>query len=83
MKTCIRTIEASAYPVRAVRFVMQKQWIVSGSDDFHVRVFNYNTMDKVKEFQAHNDFIRAIIVHPIEPYIITSSDEAKIKIWNF
>lgn len=52
------------YPVRAVRFILQKQWIVCGSDDFHVRVFNYNTMEKVKEFQAHGDFIRGIIVHP-------------------
>lgn len=40
-------------------------------------------MEKVKEFQAHADFIRAIIVHPTEPYIISSSDEAKIKVWNF
>jgi len=57
-----------------VRFVLQKQWIICGSDDFHIRVFNYNTMEKVKEFQAHGDFIRAIIVHPTEPYIISSSD---------
>ena len=40
-------------------------------------------MEKVKEFQAHGDFIRSIIVHISEPYIISSSDEAKIKIWNY
>lgn len=40
-------------------------------------------MEKVKEFQAHADFIRSIIVHPTQPYIISSSDQAKIKIWNF
>ena len=62
------------YPVRAVRFILQKQWIVCGSDDFHVRVFNYHTMEKVKEFQAHGDFIRGIIVHPTEPYFVTCSD---------
>jgi coatomer subunit beta' len=40
-------------------------------------------MDKVKTIEGHNDFIRAIIVHPSEPYVISSSDDAKIKIWNF
>lgn len=40
-------------------------------------------MEKVKAFEAHADFIRAIIVHPSEPYIITSSDDSKIKIWNY
>lgn len=24
----------------------------------HVRVYNYNTMDKVKQFEAHTDYIR-------------------------
>ena len=43
-------------------------------DDMRLRVFNYNTMEKVKEFQAHGDFIRAIIVHMSEPYIISASD---------
>ena len=82
-QTCIRTIEASVYPIRAVRFIVKKQWVVCGSDDFMIRVFNYNTMEKVKEFQAHADFIRCIIVHPTEPYMISGSDEAKIKIWNY
>jgi coatomer subunit beta' len=40
-------------------------------------------MEKVKTVEAHADFIRAIIVHPTEPYVITSSDDAKIKIWNY
>lgn len=36
----------------------------------------------MKSIEAHGDFIRAIIVHPTEPFVITSSDDAKIKIWN-
>ena len=31
---------------------------VSGSDDMLVRVYNYNTMDKVHSFEAHADYIR-------------------------
>ena len=38
-----------------------------------VRVFNYNTLEKVEMFEAHSDYIRSIIVHPTQPYILTSS----------
>ncbi len=44
--------------VRAAKFVARKQWIVCGSDDMYIRVYNYNTMDKVKAFEAHTDYIR-------------------------
>lgn len=29
-----------------------------GADDMQLRVYNYNTMDKVKTFEAHTDYIR-------------------------
>ena len=38
-----------------------------------VRVFNYNTLEKVHSFEAHTDYLRSIIVHPTHPYILTSS----------
>ena len=44
--------------MRTAKFVARKQWIVCGSDDMFIRVYNYNTMDKVKAFEAHTDYIR-------------------------
>jgi hypothetical protein len=44
--------------VRAAKFVARKQWMVCGADDMQLRVYNYNTMDKVKAFEAHTDYIR-------------------------
>jgi len=49
----------------------------------YVRVFNYNTMDKVKAFEAHTDYVRCIVVHPNLPYIFTSSDDTLIKLWDW
>ena len=54
--TCVRMGPCCA--VRTAKFVARKQWVVCGSDDMYVRVFNYNTMDKVKQFEAHTDYIR-------------------------
>ena len=59
--------------VRAAKFVVRKSWVVTGSDDMQIRVFNYNTLEKVHTFEAHTDYIRSIIVHPTHPYILTSS----------
>ncbi len=60
-------------PVRASKFVPRKNWVVTGSDDMQVRVFNYNTLDRVTAFEAHSDYVRCIAVHPTQPFILTSS----------
>lgn len=57
---------------------MRKSWVVAGSDDMQVRVFNYNTLEKVHTFEAHTDYIRSIIVHPTHPYVLTSSGKVDV-----
>ena len=41
----------------------------------HIRVFNYNTLERAHQFEAHSDYLRSIAVHPSQPYILTSSGE--------
>ena len=43
----VKSFEVSDQPVRAAKFVARKQWIVAGADDMQMRVYNYNTMEKV------------------------------------
>lgn len=69
--------------MRAGRFIARKNWIVVGSDDFHLRVFNYNTGEKVAQFEAHPDYIRAIAVHPTQPLLVSGADDASIKMWDW
>lgn len=38
-----------------------------------MRVYNYNTSEKVTSFEAHPDYIRAIAVHPTQPFVLTAS----------
>lgn len=56
---------------------------MAGSDDMFIRVYNYNTMDKVKHFEAHTDYIRSVAVHPTLPYVLSSSDDMLIKLWDW
>lgn len=41
-----------------------------------IRVFNYNTLERVHMFEAHSDYIRCIAVHPTQPFILTSSGKS-------
>ena len=79
----VKTFELADVPVRAGRFIARKNWIVCGSDDFQLRVYNYNTSEKIASFEAHPDYIRAIVVHPTQPFVLTASDDMTIKLWNW
>jgi len=69
--------------VRSAKFIARKQWVVAGADDMFIRVYNYNTMDKVKVFEAHTDYIRCVAVHPTQPFVLSSSDDMLIKLWDW
>ncbi|EKG04923.1 beta prime cop protein, putative [Trypanosoma cruzi] len=70
-------------PVRCVRFIPRLQSFVCGTDDMMIRVFNYNTMEKTKTFQAHDDYIRGIAVHEQLPIILTCSDDMTVRQWDW
>lgn len=67
IQTLAKSFEVTELPVRSAKFIARKQWIVAAADDMIIRVFNYNTMDKVKSFEAHTDYIRCVAVHPSLP----------------
>ena len=79
--TMIKSWEVCDLPVRTAKFIMRKQWFICASDDMHLRVFNYNTMEKVKAFEAHTDYIRFLEIHPSKPFVISSSDDMSMKLW--
>lgn len=77
------TTDFNVSAVRSAKFIARKQWVVAGADDMYIRVYNYNTMDKVKVFEAHTDYIRCVAVHPTLPYVLSSSDDMLIKLWDW
>ncbi len=38
-----------------------------------VRVYDYNTLEQLQQFEAHSDYIRSMAVHPNQSYILTCS----------
>lgn len=43
-----------------------------------IRVYNYNTLERVHQFEAHSDYIRSLAIHPTQSYILTSSGMYKV-----
>ncbi|CAG5125898.1 unnamed protein product [Candidula unifasciata] len=82
-KQILKTLDVSDLPVRAARFVSRKNWVITGSDDTCLRVFNYNTLEYVTQFSAHVDFIRSVAVHPSSPFVLTAGDDGVIKLWDW
>eukprot|EP00798_Chlamydomonas_sp_ICE-L_P021129 gene21129-28016_t len=73
-QSLVKSFEVTDLPVRTAKFVARKQWILTGSDDMLIRVYNYNTMDKVKVCLA---------VHPSLPVVLSCSDDTLIKLWDW
>ncbi|RVW41409.1 Coatomer subunit beta'-2 [Vitis vinifera] len=79
----LKSFKVAESPVRSAKFIACKQWIVTGADDKFIRVFDYNTMEKIAEFESHTDFIRSVAVHPTLPYVLSASDDMLIKLWDW
>ena len=78
----LRSLQVSDTPVRTGKFCERKGWFIVGSDDNMIRIYDDVTLEKVIEWQAHDDFARSISVHPSRPLLLSSSDDKTIKLWD-
>lgn len=77
---CYRYAVCPGFVVRACKFLRNDLW-AAASDDKQVRVFNLDGK-LIHKFQAHDDFIRSLEVHPTRPYLLSASDDMKVKLWD-
>jgi len=81
-RTCVKSFELSDVPVCCAKFVVRKLWFLAMSDYMHLQVYNYNAMEKIRDMEGHSDF-RFIEVHSTLPYFLSSSDDMRIKLWDW
>jgi coatomer subunit beta' len=70
VQTLAKSFELGDTPVRCAKFITRKQWFIAATDDMKLRVYNYNTQEKIKEWDAHTDYIRFVEVHPNRPFVL-------------
>lgn len=78
-----KSFDVCEQPVRCAKFISRKQWFAAGADDMMIRVFNYNTGERVAAWEGHADYIRYLEVHPSQPYLLSSSDDMSVKLWDW
>ncbi|KAK8664248.1 hypothetical protein V6N13_084046 [Hibiscus sabdariffa] len=78
-----KSFKVTESPVRSAKFIERENWIVVGADDGLLRVYNCDTMEMIKEIEAHTDYIRCLAVHPTLPYMLSASDDKLIKLWDW
>lgn len=71
------------FAVRSAKFIVRENWVIAATDDKYIRVYNYDKMEKVVEFEGHKDYIRSLAVHPSLPYVVSASDDHVLKLWNW
>lgn len=59
-----------------------RPFLVTGSDDFTVRVWDYHTKSCVKVLDGHTNNVSAVIFHPQLPLLLTASEDGGLRIWN-
>ncbi|CXI04062.1 coatomer subunit beta, putative [Plasmodium berghei] len=60
----------------------ETSYIISGSDDKTIRVWDYHTKQCVHILSGHTQNISCLIYHSNLPIIISSSEDCNVKIWN-
>lgn len=81
--TLVKSFDVAPVPVRTAKFIARKNWFIAGADDHQLRVYNYNTSEKLAQFEAHPDYIRSLAIHPTLPLVLTASDDMSIRLWDW
>ena len=59
-----------------------EKWVVSGTDNGQVAVWNAENHSKVTEWKAHNDWVYAVDVSPDGTRIATGSGDKTVCVWS-
>ena len=73
-------------PVRGVDFHLHDPLIVSGGDDYKIKVWDYKLRRCLFTLLGHLDYIRTVQFHPNAsqfPWILSASDDQTLRLWDF
>ncbi|KAF9762939.1 Coatomer subunit beta' [Nosema granulosis] len=78
----LKEVHVSEYPIRTVKIVEKDSWVMLGTDEGKIYIFDLHSLRKIQSLDAHGDFIRKIEVHPSQEEFLTASDDGTIKRWS-
>ena len=70
-------------PVRGICFHPTQPLLVSGGDDYKIKVWNHKTRKCLFTLSGHLDYVRTVFFDHEHPWILSASDDQTIRIWNW
>lgn len=83
MGTIYDRLDEHEGPVRGVDFHPTQPLLVSGGDDYRIKVWNHKTRRCLFTLNGHLDYVRTTYFHHTQPWILSASDDQTIRIWNW
>ena len=69
--------------VRTVAVTSDNKYIISGSHDKTIRIWNLLQKRQETVFRGHTDSVNSVVVTSNNKYINSGSDDSTIRIWKF
>lgn len=78
-----KSIQVSSVPIRTGAIIPSRDWILMGNDEGSIMVLDIGNFTVLDVIQAHDDFIRKIVVDEANCRFVTVSDDNRTKLWSF
>eukprot|EP00884_Botryococcus_braunii_P007577 jgi/Botrbrau1/16820/Bobra.150_2s0047.1 len=76
------TLQAHEYPIRAMLYSHNENWLISGDDGGLIKYFKPN-FELVKVYPTHKEAVRGVSMSPTDLKFATCSDDSTVRIWDF
>jgi len=77
----LKTLEGHSESVSSVAITLDGKYIVSGSSDKTIKVWDLTTGKCLKTLEGHKHQVRSVAITPDSKYIVSGSWDKTIKIW--
>ncbi len=67
--------------MRSVAISSDNKFIVSGSEDNTIRVWERESGTQLQEIKGHNSFVNSVAISSDNMFIISGSDDKTIRVW--
>ncbi|MDZ8055878.1 MAG: NB-ARC domain-containing protein [Aulosira sp. ZfuVER01] len=79
----VRTLVGHSNWVSAVALSPDGKYVISGSHDNTLKVWNWETGEQLQTFTGHSDWVHAVAFTLDGKYVISGSLDKTIKVWNW
>jgi len=80
-KKAIKTFRGHTSDVNSVAISPNGKYIVSGSYDDTIKLWDINTGELIRSFKGHKGDVNSVAISPNGKYIISGSSDKTIKLW--